>query len=121
MNRPSHAGKSLQFCSLFESELLVRLMLLNWQHPNAGDEDYSLQLLESANELLANADQTCEDSTFIDGMNNGDMNLVSAGWYCEQVTFADSTEEPTQRQHWLDAVRRALPSCFCDPNDLEMP
>ena len=80
MLEPSHARKSLEFCSLFESEVLVRLMLLHWEHPKAADDGYCLDLLNSANELLAAADAARHESNYIENMGNGDMNLVAAIW-----------------------------------------
>ena len=114
----SHAGQCLAFSGLFECEILVRLMLKNWGHPLADDEDFSERLLEAASDLLREADKSHDQSTLIDGMKNGDLNLVAAVWYCENVALAHPNENSDGRQRWLEAVRRALPSCFCDPNDL---
>lgn len=50
------------------------------------------------------------------------MNLIAAVWYVEFVTDAANMDiKPsiqTARRNWMDAVRRALPSCFCDFDDL---
>ena len=54
--------RCLSICPLFEAELLVRLMLINWEHPLAQDESFRQGLLESATELLiAASDESCTD------------------------------------------------------------
>jgi hypothetical protein len=48
------------------------------------------------------------------------MNLIAALWYAEATFVRDDLEitnkERIGRKSWLKAVRRALPSCFCDPD-----
>ena len=51
----SIAQKSLEITSLFEAELLVRLMLRNWKHPIADDEEFANDLLEGASDALRGA------------------------------------------------------------------
>lgn len=113
----SNAAKSFAFCSMFESELLTRLMLRNWNHPLAEDEDHCSQLLETATEVLRAASEGPEDQVFVAEMPARDMNLVSAIWYVEYLAIEDtaSGNDPgtAQRRQWLDQVRRTLPSCFC--------
>lgn len=84
----------------------------------ADDEDFSGRLLEAASDLLYEADQRSNESTLFDGMKNGDLNLVAAVWYCENVALTQADECAEGRIRWLGSVRRALPSCFCDPKDL---
>ena len=116
-DQESNAAKSLGFCSLFESELLVWLMLRNWSHPLAEDEDFRNQLLEAATEVLNAAAGGSPDQIFIEGVPAIDMNLVAAIWYVEFRAIEDarsaSRHEIEARQRWLETVRRTLPSCFC--------
>ena len=115
------AQKSLAMTSLFEAEVLVRLMLRNWGHPLADDPDFADALLENASEALREA---IGGVTLIEGVPPADLNLIAALWYVEECTInleAIDAEEATARRNWLAAVRRALPSCFCDPSDLEQP
>ena len=113
----TNAAKSFAFCSLFESELLVWLMLRNWGHPLSEDEEYRSQLLETATEVLNAAATGLRDQVFIEGMLATDLNLVAAIWYAEPRAIED-VESATQqdleaRRQWLDTVRRTLPACFC--------
>src|SRR2546430_2423385 len=112
----SIAEKSLEMTSLFEAELLVRLMLRNWQHPLADDLEYGNALLEAAAEALRSAAQ---GEQLIEGVPAASINLVAAVWYAESCALqpGDADPETVQaRENWLIAVRRALPSCFCDPD-----
>lgn len=110
------AKQCLSICPLFEAELLVQLMLQNWQHPWSSDYAFRQQLLESATELLSVASQESCSEVFIEGVQAKDMNLISAIWYVEWCAVQDEPEERENRQRWLDDVRRALPSCFCPPD-----
>lgn len=115
------AQKSLAMTSLFEAEVLVRLMLRNWVHPLADDPEFADDLLENASEALR---QAIAGVTLIEGVPPSDMNLIAALWYVEECTInqeAIDAEEAAARRNWLSAVRHALPSCFCDPSDLEQP
>jgi len=114
----SVAEKSLDITSLFEAELLVQLMLRNWQHPLADDEDFSNGLLESASEALRDASQ---GKQLIESVPPTDLNFVAAVWYAESCAVEQEESDPqivAARRAWLSAMRRALPSCFCDPSDL---
>ena len=51
----SNAERSLAICSLFESEVLVWLLLRSWDHPLAEDADFRNQLLETAAAVLDTA------------------------------------------------------------------
>lgn len=56
---------------------------------------------------------------FFEDIQPADMNLVAALWYAESCQVAAVGEpEKQMRQDWLARVRRALPSCFCDPGEL---
>ena len=118
----SNAARSFAFCSMFESELLTLLMLRNWNHPLAEDEDHRSQLLETATEVLRAASEGPEDQVFIEEMPARDMNFVSAIWYVEYLAIEDtaSSNDPgiAQRRQWLSGVRRTLPSCFCPLDNL---
>lgn len=115
----SIAKASLRFCGLFEAELLTELMLRYWGHPLAADRDFRNQLVETATEVLRAA---AAGQTFIEGFSGPNMNLVAAVWYAEWNGISPSDNEPIQfaedREKWLEAVRRALPSCFCNPDFL---
>lgn len=113
----SNAARSFAFCSMFESELLTWLMLRNWNHPLAEDEDHRSELLENATEVLRAASEGPEDQVFVEEMPARDMNLVSAIWYVEYLAIEDtaSSNDPgiAQRRQWLNEIRQTLPSCFC--------
>jgi hypothetical protein len=114
----SIAKKCFEMSSLFEAELLVRLMLWRWGHPLAGDEEFAKGLLEDASEALREAS---EGEELIEGAPAGSMNFVAAVWCAEQCAVEAGEGRPETieaRKRWLGAVRRALPSCFCDPADL---
>ena len=118
----SNAARSFSFCSMFESELLTWLMLRNWNHPLAEDEDHRSQLLETATEVLREASEGPEDHVFVGGMPARDMNLVSAIWYVECLAIKDTggSDDPgiAQRRQWLSEIRQTLPSCFCPVDHL---
>lgn len=108
---------------LFEAELLIELMLRYWQHPFAEDSDFRLALLNNAADVLQSAVESPDDDRMIQGLRGGMFNLVSATWYAEWCAVHEGREatesELAARQVWLETLRRALPSCFCDPNLLE--
>ena len=117
-NLKSVAEKCLEITSLFEAELLVRLMLRNWGHPFAEDEEFAAGLLEDASEALRYA---LQGEMLIEGVPPASLNLVAAVWYAEQCAVDSEGNDPATieaRKAWLTAVRRTLPSCFCDPTDL---
>jgi hypothetical protein len=114
----SVAKKCLEMTSLFEAELLVRLMLHEWKHPFAQDEEFANGLLESASEALRSAVQ---GDQLIEDIPPKSLNFVAAVWYAEQCAVdheAGDAKSSEERIRWLMAVRRALPSCFCNPADL---
>jgi hypothetical protein len=114
----SIAEKSFEITSLFEAEVFVQLMLWRWRHPLADDQEFANGLLETASSALQDAIQGQE---LIEGLPPADFNFVAAVWYAEScaVDFHDVNPDTLPaRKAWLDAVRRALPSCFCDPSDL---
>jgi hypothetical protein len=109
------AQLSLSFTGAFESELLTELMLRHWNHPFANDEEFRNHLLESAAEILRDS---IKGMRLITDVRPNDMNLVAAVWLAEWTLLANtagSAERPV-RELWLQTVRRALPSCFCDPD-----
>lgn len=107
---------AMRFCGLFEAELLVSLMLSHWKHPRADDTELARFLLEATADVL---DRANRGEKVFEDIEPGDMNFVAALWYAElcQVTDSDEVDAPL-RQDWLSNVRRSLPSCFCDPDDL---
>jgi|ERR1700722_2584846 len=114
----SIAKLSLQMTGLFEAEVFVRLMLWRWNHPYADDKEYANSLLEGAAEALR---QACDGGRVIEDIPAAKLNFVAAVWYAEYCAIQDSDEDPKRRRArkvWLNSVRHALPSCFCDPSDL---
>ena len=107
--------------SLFEAEVFVRLLLWRWNHPFADDEEYANWLLENAAGILRNA---LQGGSLVEGVSFSDLNLIAAVWYAERCAIesggddVDTAETMKARKTWLSAVRRSLPSCFCDPSDL---
>ena len=118
----SSAKRSLAICPLFESEVLIWLLLRTWNHPLAEDGDFRNQLLETATEVLSTAAAGSQGCAFIAGLPASDMNLIAAVWYAENRALedlgADVGEDAAARLDWLAAVRRALPSCFCPQDHL---
>lgn len=121
-NVPNNAERSLAICPLFESELLLWLMLRSWNHPLAEDAHHRNQLLERATEVLGAAARGPSDQVFVEGLPARDMNFVAAIWYVESLAIEDlrrpNDEHGRARRQWLEDVHRALPSCFCPSDDL---
>ena len=113
-----NAERSLSICGLFESELLIRLMLIHWRHPLADDSEYHANLLETATEVLHAAATDDPPQVFIQGLPSREMNLVAAIWYAERCALDEDAKEREERIRWLQNVQRSLPSCFCDPDEL---
>ena len=115
----SIAKASLAFTGLFEAELLTELMLRQWEHPLARDSEFRSALLESAAAVLR---ASVRGQRLFDDLSPDQVNFVAALWYAESVTLEDpgdvSREESRARRKWLKSVARALPSCFCNPNEL---
>jgi hypothetical protein len=113
------AEESHRFTGLFEAELLARLMLWKWEHPLADDEEFVNDLVEGASEVLRKCVE--ENTRFLDDVEPCDMNFVAAVWYVEwaAISATPDTDPDRKRQAWLDLIRHALPSCFCDPEDLQ--
>ena len=109
---------TITFCGLFEAELLASLMLRHWEHPRSSDRDLTNALLETAAEILARSQA---GDRFFEGIRPEDMNFVAALWYAESCQVADVDEPDTgRRREWLVRIRRSLPSCFCDPDELHL-
>jgi hypothetical protein len=112
MANRSVARKCLELTGLFEAELLTELMLRFWTHPMADDGQFRNHLLETAADVLKDSTKGKE---LIEGLPPAQMNLVAAIWFSEWSNIAsEEAEDLALRKKWLDAVRRALPSCFCD-------
>ena len=113
----SVAKISLQLTGLFEAEVLVELMLRQWKHPLADQAEFRDQLLEQATDVLTAA---AVGEIVLEDMKPENIGLVTAVCIAERTTLSTddsiSEKELAARQAWLDAIRRALPSCFCDPD-----
>jgi hypothetical protein len=117
--QPSPAQQAYHLTALFEAELLVQLMLWKWEHPLADDSAFTNNLLEGAAEVLRKCVQ--DNKRFLDEVDPRDMNFVAAVWYAEWAALqAEPHADPGEKRlAWLKAVRHSLPSCFCDPADLQ--
>ena len=116
----SLAEESLKLTGLFEAELLIELMLRHWNHPHAANPTFRASLLENSVEVLQLA---VNGTSLIEGLKPDRMNLVAAVW-CAEASALDRVEGESpriieQRKNWVDTVRRAVPSCFCDHELLE--
>ena len=118
----SNAERSLTICNLFESEVLVWLLLRNWSHPFTEDSDYRNELLEATTEILSAAATQGNHESYIDGLPNCDMNFIAALWYGEfmaiQNAEADRSKDVDEQRRWLTEMRQTFPSCFCAVDDL---
>lgn len=112
----SIAELSLSFTGIYEAELLTELMLREWKHPLASDEEFRNHLLESAAEVLT---ASVAGERLTDEIAPGNINLVVALWIAESMMLdgADAmpSAERSAREAWLGSVRRSVPSCFCNP------
>jgi hypothetical protein len=115
----SIASACLRLTGLFEAEILTELMLRYWGHPLANDAEYRNSLLEATAEVLR---ASVAGEKLIDGLSPLNVNFVAAMWYAESVTVSSSAEtsakERRLRKQWLAKVQKAIPSCFCDPDEL---
>ncbi len=117
----SIVNDSLKFCSMFEGELLTELILRYWHHPLAENAVFRNDLIENAAEVLRHS---IEGAEFIESLPPEYMSFIAALWYaewsCLQNLSSDEVIESEfqQRKTWLQTLRRAVPSCFCNPNDL---
>lgn len=114
----STAEKCLEITSLFEAEVFVQLMLARWGHPYADDPHFANDLLEDASSILR---ESIQGEHVLEGVAPEDMSLIAAVWCAEHRAVDPGRDDPDSlpaRKAWLESVRRALPSCFCDPNDL---
>jgi hypothetical protein len=106
----------IALCGLFEAELLARLILKNWEHPRESDDDFVQYLVESAAEVLT---RSHSGEQFFEDVRPEDMNFVAAIWFAEASQVTDTSEPDFEaRREWLAKVQRALPSCFCNPEEL---
>jgi hypothetical protein len=115
----SIAQISLRFTGIFEAELLLELMLRFWSHPLANDKEFSTNLLEQAAEVLR---ASVDNHQLFEDIAPPNVNLVAAIWYAERSSLSSSDPEPESEEYhrttWLESIRRSLPSCFCNPDDL---
>lgn len=109
---------SLLFCSMFEGEVLLRLLLLQWGHPFASENEFCSNLLESCAEVLQTS---INGEQLIEGLPASQMNLIAASWYVEwnSLQYEDVSAPPNiDRIAWLKGIRHAIPSCFDDSDFL---
>ena len=94
-------------------------MLWRWGHPLADDQGFANDLVEGAADVLGKCVRGGE--RLLEDVDPRDMNFVAAAWYVEWVAVSGTPgiDPDGKRKAWLDAVRRALPSCFCNPRGLE--
>ncbi|MDI6448636.1 hypothetical protein [Anaerobaca lacustris] len=116
----SIAGDSLRFCQMFEGELLAELMLRYWEHPRADDADYRNGLIENAAAAIR---ASMDGNKLMEDIEPSQMNFVAAVWYAEWAGLQSESSEISAtdlrlRESWLETVRRAMPSCFCNQDDL---
>ena len=117
MAKPSIAAQCLELSGLFEAELLLELMLRYWGHPFADDSEFREQLLETA---VENIRLSISGRELMEDIPPDQMNLVLAIWYSEwNSAQPGENEHREERTEWLEKVRRAIPSCFCDQSDLD--
>jgi hypothetical protein len=106
---------------MFEGELLTELMLRYWRHPLAENAEFRNDLIENAAKALR---LSIEGNNLIECLPPEYMSFIAALWYAEwsslQNTSAEEIPESVlqKREAWLHALRRAVPSCFCNPKDL---
>lgn len=113
----SIAKKCLKFSGLFEAELLIELMLRHWAHPLANDADFRNHILENSALILR---ESIGGLKHLEDIPPDQMNFVAAVWLVEWNSLASGEEDPGElRSTWLDAVRKAVPSCFCNPDRLD--
>lgn len=112
----SIAKRSLAASGLFEAEVLTGLLLWRWDHPLKNDADFRSDLLESAASALRRA---VAGEQLIETVPASETNLISAIYYVEWSSLTSGDQDPDgARGRWLEALRRALPSCFCPQADL---
>lgn len=111
---------SLMLTGFFEAEVLVALLLHRFDHPLAENSEFRLALLERASEILQEA---VAGEKVVEELEPQDVNFIAALWLAESVQLdydrECSRDERQRRDSWLSSVRQYLPSCFCDPDELE--
>jgi hypothetical protein len=111
---------AIRFTASFEAELLAEFMLRTWHHPYCQNENYRESLLESSAEALFAAQR---GEVLMEDVSPEEMTFVTAIWYvescdCESSIATDDPKITQQRRDWLTKVRRSIPSCFCESDDL---
>jgi len=101
----------------FEAEVFVQLLLEKWKHPLAQDADFREGLLESTTIAIQNS---LNGVVLLEPLKPDDFNFIAAIWFVEWSSLQNlgPLEFSAERTKWLDDVKRSLPSCFCDPDDL---
>ncbi len=117
MAKKSIPARCLAMSGLFEAELLTELLLRYWKHPLATEATFRHELLETAAEVLR---ASIKGQKLLEDVPPAEMNLVAALWYVEWNSVAGMRAEGSaKRKAWLNAVRKAIPSCFCSQNRLQ--
>jgi hypothetical protein len=118
--KPNLIDVLISFSGTFEYELFVELLLRYWGHPLASDSDYRNQVMELAVEALL---ASKAGQILIDTVPPKQMNLVAAVWYVENASIENSapslSASDLAKIVWLEKLRKALPSCFCEQSMLE--
>ena len=102
----------------FEFELLIELLLRQWNHPLALNEEYRNDLMEAVAEALNQAGQ---GKSLTEEMKPNEVNMIFAAWHIETSLVANEQDQDLkkQREQWLLSLRRSLPSCFCNQDLLD--
>ena len=105
-----------QVTGTFEFELLIELLLRNFEHPLAYDSEYRNTVVESVAEILNRASQ----GEAFGSMQPSHTNIVYSVWWVESRMIVQESEHKVKakRRKFLDAMKRSLPSCFCDQDQL---
>ncbi len=113
----SVAAGCLAMTGLFESEVLLRLLLVQFDHPSSDDDDFNNDLLEQAAIILRKA---VNGEPQVPGLPAPATNFIAAIWEAERRAISATPRLPQReaRRQWLETVRRTFPSCFVPPDDL---
>jgi len=100
-----------QITGTFEYELLIELLLRNFNHPLADDTEFRNTIIETVAELLNRASK---GETF-GNMQASHTNIVYSVWFVESDYVKRQSDPPfkEQRLDWLNKIKRSMPSCFC--------
>ena len=113
----SVAKRSLLMTGSFEAEILVMLLLKNWEHPHHQDDDFRQSLLDCSADVLQTSVQ---GKRLFEEISPANVNLIAALCYAEATTLSGDPSIPQQeramREKWIESIRRSMPSCFCEPD-----